>query len=423
MNRSVERVAVEAASTDALRVRPRLPVFTSGEGCWLYDTSGVRFFDLTGGSGAVNLGHQHPRVVSAAAAQLRRLIHTGWNIPTDTRAELVGKLGEFSPYAECGVLFTVSGTEAVEAALKVARAHTGRRLVVTFERGYHGKSAGSLAVTWRERFKKFSVLPEGGVVTAPYPLLHSGDARVGPEACLRRLRSILEEATAAGEPPAALILEPLQASEGMLPAGRYFLERVLALRQEFGCLVVFDEIYTGFGRCGTPFYCNKLDALPDLLVIGKALGNGIPGSAVIGPPGVLDSLPHGIHTSTFAANPLACAVGCAVIDEMTETLLWEQAARKGARLTAFLERLSAEFPFVSAPRGEGLMLGFDCLGSEGEPSKAAEAFAEAALAERLVLRHGGFGGCTIKLTPPLTMTDEEEEFLYAALRKAAEAIR
>ncbi|MHC5599862.1 MAG: aspartate aminotransferase family protein [Nostoc sp.] len=412
----LENKAIEADSTGTSNIVSETPIFSSGSGCWLFDTSGKRFFDATGGSGAINLGHQHPRVIDAAMTQLQKLIHTGCKLQSDVRAELVTKLGSFSPYKQCAVLFTVTGAEAIEAALKVARAYTERKLAIAFQHSYHGKTTGALMATWRSQLKAYSVLPENGILHSPYPILHSRHQNHSTEFCLQALGQTIQQAFDSGHPPAAILLEPIQVTEGVLPAGREFLEGVIAIAKSAGCLTIFDEIYTGFGRCGDPFYAFQQGITPDLLVIGKALGNGLPISATIGNPAVINALPSGIQTSTFSGQPLACAVGSVVLDIMIETMPWKQARRTGTLIVELLKELAINSQLISAPRGEGLMIGFDCVDSQGLPSpELAKAFTKKAMAKGLIFYCGGFEDCTIKLTPPLTINQEEVEFLITTI--------
>jgi 4-aminobutyrate aminotransferase/(S)-3-amino-2-methylpropionate transaminase len=394
------------------------------QGCRLFSRSGKAYFDGTGGSGAVNLGHQHPRVVAAIIQQCQKLTHTGWNLQSQVRTELVRELGAFAPYQDCAVLFTVTGSEAIEAALKVARAYTGRDTVIAFDRSYHGKTGGSLLVTWRERFRKYSPVAAETVSFAPFPLLHLPGPAGQPAYCLEALQNLVAAAWSAGCPPAALILEPIQAAEGILPGGRDFLAGVLQVARKCGSLVIFDEIYTGFGRCGTPFYGSREGLTPDLLVVGKSLGNGLPVSAVLGPARVLNVLPPGFHTSTFAGHPLACRAALAVLEVMEQEKPWQQAAALGLRVFQFLQDQENRSEVIAGVRGEGMMLGFDCVDQGGQPSASlSRALVEEALARGLVLRCGGFTGATVKLTPPLIIPAEDMDFLLAALAQAIAAIR
>lgn len=412
----------EAYSLDPFKIDPDGPVVVRAEKCWLFDKNGQRYFDATGGSGAVNLYHQHPAVQEAIQRQSERLLHTGWNVQSDVRLKLIEKLGEFSPFDNCAILFTLAGTEGIEAALKVARAYTNRKSVISFERAFHGKSTGSLAVTWRKNFKQYVALAPGANATVPYPILHKSEPECGVEYCLDKLEFITEQMCKEGNPPAAIILEPIQTSEGVLAAGQAFLSGVHRIADRFGCVLIYDEIYTGFCRTGRKF-CAGNAGMPDLLVLGKGLGNGIPISAVLGNKDILNQLPPGNHSCTFAANPLACEVGSAVIDTMNELKLWEIAAETGKEIKSFLQIMSEEYGCIQNVRGEGLLLAFDCVAKQAEHSvDFTKRFVDKAYKNGMIIRYGGFNGQSVKFTPPLIMGKEEIEFVKACFKKSLHEI-
>jgi 4-aminobutyrate aminotransferase-like enzyme len=416
-------IAVEALSTKTSGIFNDVPVFTTGNGCWLFDATGKRFFDGTGGSGAINLGHQHPKVVEAAVIQVQKLIHTGCKLQSDVRENTVKKLQQLLPYKQYAVLFTVTGSEAIEASLKVARAYTGRKSIIAFDRSFHGKTTGALMATWREQFRSYSTFPSNGLMRSPYPLHHLPHLNIDTEFCLQALKETIDRAFDSGYPPAAILIEPIQITEGVLPAGFEFLKGVIEIAKAAECLTIFDEIYTGFGRCGLPFYCSQEGLLPDLLVIGKALGNGLPISTTIGSPNIINALPPGVQTSTFSGHPLACAVSNTVLDVMMELKVWEQAALSGRKIMQFLTSLAEKYPIISLPRGEGLAIGFDCLAVRGNSaSELTKAFTSLALEKGLLLYSGGFDNCTIKLTPPLIINQEEMSFLLDSLSQIVEEL-
>jgi 4-aminobutyrate aminotransferase-like enzyme len=403
------------------------PPFTRGQGPWLYDQEGNSWFDGTAGSGALSLGHNPPEVLDAVRRQLDRLVHTGCKLNSDVRAELMARLCALAPFDRAAALPAVVGTEAVESALKVARAATGRRSVVAFHHAFHGKSSGSLALTWRESFKAYSNLRHDDVFRSSFPAAGAAGAVVaddaGVDSALGELEEILARAAAAGNPPAAVILEPIQVTEGVQIPGARFLEGVIDLARGAGALVIFDEIYTGFGRSGALFYCQKLSRRPDLLLVGKSLGNGFPISAVLGEAEVINALPSGVQTSTYSGHPLASAAALAVIDVVLERRLWEEAARRGAELLAALRGMAARHPFVVRPRGEGMLLAFDLVQDSGAPAPdLAREFLAAARRERLILFGGGVDGATVKLVPPVVLADEEAAFLSRTLLAAADRI-
>jgi 4-aminobutyrate aminotransferase/(S)-3-amino-2-methylpropionate transaminase len=414
----------EATTTAQLASYPGAPTFARAEGDWLYASEGARFLDVTAGSGAVNLGHQHPRVVARAVEQVENLVHTGSMFHAEAREELVEKIADMVPYDPCAVLVEVTGATAIEAVLKVARAATGRRLVIGFDHGYHGKSTGALSVGWRGPLKAFTPVPEGATALCPFPMLHSARAEDSAEHCLAELERIVSTTQADGNPPAALLLEPVQCTEGVLPGGDMFLDGLIAIARDAGALVIFDEVYTGMGRCGELFLSGRDGLRPDLTVLGKSLGNGFPISGVVGDPGLLNSLPSGLHTGTFAGHPVSCAAASAVIDVMRETEPWHHGVAVAEKIKTTLKSLAASNRFFSQPRGTGLMLAFDCVDADGQPSpELAQSFAYLGLGKGLLLHYGGYQNASIKLTPPLTMADDSVEYLCRTLTDIGDEIQ
>jgi 4-aminobutyrate aminotransferase-like enzyme len=391
------------------------PSFVSGEGCWLSDEHGERYFDASAGSGALNLGHQHPDVVQALVEQGRRLIHTGCKVQSEPRRLLMSRLADELPYRDPVTLPTVIGTEAIEAAIKVARAHTKRRVVLGFERSYHGKSTGALSLNWREELRCFSACDPDAAVLSPAPRTGLSD-----DDAISMFGDAVSALVRSGRAPAAVFIEPIQATEGVHVLSQRFLAEVARIARACGALVVFDEIYTGFGRTGTMFYHQQLGIVPDLLVVGKALANGLPIGAVCGPAEVVNSLGPGVQTSTFSGSPLVCGVAAAVLRYSKENDVSSAARSTGMFLRAGLEALSREQSCLGAPRGVGLMLGFDCLDSQRRPSAAiASELGRRFMEEKLVAYIGGPEGASVRLTPPLVMTKEDVMVLLGKISHAA----
>jgi 4-aminobutyrate aminotransferase-like enzyme len=404
----------EAVSISVRRSRRDAPVFERGEGCYLIDAQGRAFLDASGGSGAVNLGHQRREIVEAVQRQAARLIHTGWNFDHPWRHELIARLARLVPYDDASVMGAVTGAEAIEVALKIARAHTGRADALYFERSFHGKTQGALAVTSNPRFRAH-LAPE----LRGYPAV-SLDGHYAPTADADEVRRELDarlSALAADDAlPAAAVIEPIQAAEGIHEVPRAVLGAILEVCRDHGVVSIFDEIYTGLGRTGTPFVADAT-LRPDLLVIGKALGNGLPISAVVGRGELVDRLGYAAHSSTFTFMPLTCAVACTVADLHLAEEPWRRAASVGAHLAARLRALAAVDARVRSVRGRGLMLAFEVV----DPSVAdAAARVTLGLEDRGVVVRGG--GTTIKLTPPLVLTNEQADEIVDATAATLEAL-
>jgi 4-aminobutyrate aminotransferase/(S)-3-amino-2-methylpropionate transaminase len=399
------------------------PAFSHGKGAWLYDAQGEAYFDGTAGSGAISLGYGHSRLLGAVHDQLDKLVHTGCKFNSDVRARLADKLCELVPFTDPAVLYTVIGTEAVEASLKVARAYTGRRAVIGFEHAYHGKSAGSLPLTWRDAFKGYSLLPERGIYHDKLPDIDENGMPVGVERALESFREVMDTANKNGEAPAAVIIEPVQITEGVIAPGRQFLEGLIDIARENGTLVIFDEIYTGIGRCGSLFYSDTLSKKPDLLVLGKSLGSGFPISVVTGERAVMNALPAAVQTSTYSGSPLSCAAAEIVLDVVTKENLPQQVQVAGTALLSCLRDLQREVSAITAARGVGLVAAFDCVDEAGQAAPhIAKAIIGEARERRLLLFGGGRYGNSVKIVPPLLMSDEEQRFLLETLRSAAYAV-
>jgi 4-aminobutyrate aminotransferase/(S)-3-amino-2-methylpropionate transaminase len=407
-----------SAPQEALSTRTTFdPIFERGAGPWLYDENGTAWFDGTSGSGAATLGHQHPAVIGAATAQVSRLVHTGCKLGSGARADLIRRLGELSPYSEPAVLPTVTGAEAVETALKIARAATGHRNVVAFMHGYHGKTAGALGLTWREEFKTYSVLPSDAVVTASLP----DPRRKRPEGAnaMAAVAAALDAADRNGG-TAAVVLEPIQVTEGLLIVCPELLDEIARLARARGALLILDEIYTGLGRAGRMFTSELMAEAPDLTLVGKTLGNGFPIGAVLGECEVVNALPAGVQTSTFSGSPLSCAAACAVLETVVGQNLPARARELGERLAVDLGKLVERFSWIDAPRTAGGMAAFDCMRDDRPSPALARAVRDAALCARLLLFGGGPDGATIKIIPPVLLEESEYRFLVDALAAAVE---
>ncbi|MEA2235036.1 MAG: acetylornithine/N-succinyldiaminopimelate aminotransferase [Solirubrobacteraceae bacterium] len=362
----------------------RLPVqFVRGEGARLWDDEGDEYLDFQTGLAVTSLGHSHPAVVAAIREQAARLIHVGNLFYTEPGVRLAQRLAESSLGGK--VHFANSGTEANEAALKLARKAKPVGTIVSVHRGFHGRTYGSLSATPQESKQ------------APFAPLVPGFFAVEPTA--QAIAAAVDERTA------AVLLEPVQGESGVYVLDDELLRAARAACDEHGAALIFDEVQCGLGRTGTLWAYEDSGVVPDLMTVAKALGGGLPLGALICGPRLQDVFEPGDHGSTFAAGPVQCAAAHAVLDVVCDPALLAKVRALGAQLAAGL----AELPGVVDVRGRGLMLACD-FADGGAPELARRALLE----QRLVVN--ATGPATLRLLPPLTIGDAEAQEALRRLR-------
>jgi len=410
-SRELAQALRRVESRNVTYVDERLPIFwESAHGATVTDVDGNRFTDLTAGFGVANAGHGNQAVAAAIAAQAQTLMHAMGDVhPARIKTELLETLSRVAP-AGLGKTFLAStGAEAVEAALKTAIIATGKTAFAAFRGAYHGLSIGTLEVGGIEKFRKpfRAVLPNRAILL-DYPRCED-DAR--------EHLAIARRALAQRCDIAALLVEPIQARGGHHVPPRGYLRGLRELCTELGVLFIFDEIYTGFGRTGTMFACEPDGVVPDILCIGKALGNGFPISAAIASPAVMDAWPESpgeaLHTSTYLGNPMACAAAIAAIGEIERLQLPQRARALGAALEPRLQQLRTS-GHVEDVRGRGLMWGLEL-----RSARTAARVVKDALAAGVIIVQSGEDGNIISITPPLVIAEGE---LFGAIEKIAECL-
>ncbi len=365
----------------------RQPVeFVRGDGARLWDADGVEYLDFQTGLAVTSLGHSHPAVVAAITEQAARLIHVGNLFYSAPGMRLAKRLSESSLGGK--VHFANSGTEANEAALKLARKAKPQGTIISVQRGFHGRTYGSLSATPQESKQ------------APFAPLVPGFISVVPTA---------EAVARAGDPrTAALILEPVRGERGGWVLDDELLQAARAACDEHGAALIFDEVQCGLGRTGTLWAYQDSGVVPDLMTSAKALGGGLPIGALICSPRYADIFAPGDHGSTFAGGPVACAAALAVLDVVEDPALLERVRTLGVRLAEGL----AGLPGVVAVRGRGLMRACDV--DVGPHPPAPELVRRALLEQHLVLN--ATGPATLRLLPPLTIGDDEIDDALRRLR-------
>jgi 4-aminobutyrate aminotransferase/(S)-3-amino-2-methylpropionate transaminase len=386
------------------------PVFASrAEGSELWDVDGNRYIDFAGGIAVLNTGHRHPKVIAAVRQQLDSYTHTAFQIvPYEPYIALCERLNGLAPFSgEAKTILFSTGAEAVENAVKIARAATGRPGIIAFGGGFHGRTMMTMALTGKVApyKKKFGPMP-GGVYHLPFPIPQDGVTVADTMRALELLfRADIEPAHVA-----AIIIEPVQGEGGFHPAPTELLQALRKVCDEHGILLIADEIQTGFARTGKMFCIENSGIEPDLVTIAKSLAGGFPLSGVIGRAAVMDGPEPGGLGGTYAGSPIACAAALAVLDVIAEERLIDRANMLGERIKGELSRIAQRNDTVpmAAIRGPGAMVAFDIVKGRGgaEPdADATKRVTQAALAEGLVLLSCGVNANTVRILMPLTISD------------------
>ncbi|HWP62399.1 MAG TPA: aminotransferase class III-fold pyridoxal phosphate-dependent enzyme, partial [Candidatus Binatia bacterium] len=322
-------------------------VVERGEGSWLVTVDGERYLDYSSGIGVTNTGHAHPRVAAAIAGQAAKLIHGQQNIVFhEPGLRLHARLASLLPGGPWGVFLSNSGAEAVEAAVKLARAATGRPAIVAFRYGFHGRTAQAMALTSAKEVYRAAYEPlPGSVYHADFPYCYRAPGGPHPiERCTcdweARLDLLFHQLVDPSR-VAAVIVEPVIGEGGYIVPPPDFLPRLRAITERLGILLVVDEIQTGFGRTGRFFAIEHSGVEPDILVVAKGIASGLPLSGIIARRDLLDRWAPGTHGGTYGGNVVACAAALATLDVIEEEGLVANAAARGAQLLAGLRRIAA----------------------------------------------------------------------------------
>ena len=416
----------------------------------MWDADGNRYVDLTAGFGVAAAGHRHPRVEEAIQSQAAALSHGMGDVhPPSVKTGLMERLMAHAPWDESRVILGVSGSEAVEIALKTACLATGKPGVLCFTGAYHGLTYGALSVTDRAYFRspfEAQLNPHVLRVDFPHPyrlpesLRHAVDAAGGDLATEDLVTEALAAAALAavsgaldspgGNQVGAVIVEPIQGRGGdVVPPGA-FLPGLADLCRERGLLLIADEIYTGFGRTGSWLTATEDGVTPDLVCVGKACSGGMPISACLGAAQVMDAWPESpgeaMHTTTFQGHPIACAAASAAIEVIEDEGLIRRSREEGERWGALLDQLAVQHPLVGDIRGRGLMRGIDLV-RDPATREVAPLLAQRVVGEALrrgwILLLSGPEGNVISLSPPLTIAGELLDAAVEMLDGVLESVR
>jgi 4-aminobutyrate aminotransferase len=399
-------------------------VVDHAEGCYVYDENGKAYLDFTCGIGVTNTGHCHPKVVAAIREQAGKIIHAQANLLVHTpMLELVKELRAILPPSIDGFFFSNSGAEAVEGAIKLARHATGRPNVIVFQGSFHGRTAGTMALTTSKTVYRVGYQPlPAGVFVAPYPYAYryGWDEEKTSQWCLDELDFLLNGQTAPQE-TAAILVEPVLGEGGYVVPPASFLRGLRQVCDKHGILLILDEIQSGFGRTGKWFAFEHLGVLPDIMTVAKGIASGMPLSGVFSSLELMKKWIPGTHGGTYGGNVIACAAAVATIRAMHEEDMPGNASRRGVQLMTGLRKLQEQYPVIGDVRGLGLMVGAEFRTADRHPDKPTAKAVVAACGERgLLLLTCGPWDNTIRFIAPLIVTEKQ---INDALGIFAEALK
>ncbi len=399
------------------------------EGSYIYTTDGRKLLDFTCGIGVTNTGHCHPKVVEAIREQAGLFLHAQANIVIhQPMLKLIEELRSIVPSSIDGFFFSNSGAEAVEGAIKLARAATGKQNIIVFSGSFHGRTAGTMALTTSKTIYRagFGPLP-AGVFVAPFPYafrLGMTEEQASAYA-LEQLEYLLASQTAPKE-TAAILIEPVLGEGGYVVPPTSFMKGLREICDKHGILLIFDEVQSGFGRTGKWFAFEHFGVVPDIITAAKGIASGLPLSGVFSRLDLMKKWETGSHGGTYGGNAVACAAGVATIQAMREEKMLENAGERGLQLMTGLRKLQEEYPQIGDVRGKGLMIGteFVVAGRADKAKSLVKEIVHAAEERDLLLLTCGTYDNVIRWIPPLNVSSGQisdglrvfEEALKAAVK-------
>ncbi|GGY05255.1 aspartate aminotransferase family protein [Litchfieldella qijiaojingensis] len=378
------------------------------ENALVWDADGNRLIDFAGGIGVLNIGHRHPKVVEAVKAQLDKVMHTCQTVmPYEGYVKVAEKLSQVTPVrGHAKVMLANSGAEALENAVKIARAATGKTNVICFDGGYHGRTFMTMAMNGKVNPYQtdFGPMP-GTVFRAPYPVPYHG---VSEDEALRGLKMALKT-DANPKDTAAIILEPVLGEGGFYPAPASFLKAIRDICDEHGMLMIVDEVQSGFGRTGKMFAIEHSGVEPDIITMAKSMADGMPISAVVGTDKHMDASGGNSLGGTYTGSPVSCAAVLAVLEVFEEENILEKSQELGDKLAKRFAQWQQQFECVDNPRNTGAMAAFDLVSDKAAHTPDADlagALCKKAREKGLILLSCGMYGNSIRFLMPVTIEDE-----------------
>jgi 4-aminobutyrate aminotransferase len=370
-------------------------VAESGEGSWITDVEGRRYLDFSSGIAVTSVGHCNPEIVAAIEGQARTLLHTSVVTRNKPRIELAEKLVAAVPYINSAqVFFCNSGAEAVDGAIKLARQVTKKPGIISFRRGFHGRTIAATSLTTaRGKYRSGYEPLLSSVYTAPYCL--NGDV----EGALNELDQILTLVAPEGN-IGAMIVEPVLGEGGYVVPPVEWLQGLRQRATDHGILLIFDEVQAGIGRTGRMFAAETFGVTPDVILFAKGIANGLPLGGIIASRDLMDKWPNGTHGTTFGGNPVSCAAALAVLSVIEDENLLQRTREAGAHMLAELQKVKARS--IVDVRGVGFMIGIELV-----DDVVAETVQKKCLDDGLLILVCGAEGNVVRLIPSLTVTDDE----------------
>lgn len=395
-------------------------------GSYVYDADGRAWLDFTTGIGVTGTGHCHPDVVHAAQEQVGKLIHGQYTtVRHNPILDLTERLGDFLPAGLDSVFYANSGSEAVEAAVRLARMATGRPNIITFQGGFHGRTVAAASLTTAgTKFRSGFAPLMSGVFTAPFPYAfrYGWDEETTVDFALRELDYLLATTSAVAD-TAAFIIEPVLGDGGYLPAPISFLQGLRERADRHGITLIIDEVQTGVGRTGTFWGHDPAGITPDVLITAKGLASGFPLSAIAAPEALMSKAWPGSQGGTYGGNAVSCAAALATLNVVERDGLVENSAKQGARLIGALREIAQETKTVADVRGRGLMVGCEFVDTDGTPRPdLATSAQQAAIDDGLLLLTCGTRGNVVRFIPPLIVTPEQIDEGVEAWRRTLKLV-
>ena len=403
------------------------PIIAShGEGTYIYDLEGMPYLDFTCGIGVTNTGHCHPHVVAAIQKQAGLLLHGQANIVFHRPLlELANELRTILPAELDGYFFSNSGAEAIEGALKLARAATGRPNVIVFQGSFHGRTVGTMSLTTSKTIYRAGYQPlMPGVFVAPFPYAYryGWDEEQTSQWCLEELEYLFTTQTAPQE-TAAILLESVIGEGGYIVPPASFMRGLREVCDRHGILLILDEIQSGFGRTGRWFAFEHYGVVPDIMTVAKGLASGLPLSGVFSRMDLMKKWTPGSHGGTYGGNAVATAAAVATIQAIREENMLANAYQRGSQLVTGLRHLQEEYPAIGDVRGLGLMIGTEFRTPDRRPDKeTAKAIVHACQDKRLLLLTCGSWDNTIRWVPPLVVTADQVNQALTILSQALKEV-